>query len=209
MRIVGSALISAALLCAGCSHQAQPVTANDVLLKNQEAMLALTRYSADCYSTITFDPPRNTSKYEISHLTAEKPNRMRYDLWRPATTQDTLPTTTPSITFACDGTTKFEQFGHSYRQDPRTSPDAMSTLLEPWRGFYSPSGSILGLNNDIAGHDGSVQAKLDGEEKVGGVSCDKVTVTQKSTYEGETVEETDTFFIGKDDHLVRRAVSHV
>ncbi len=189
--------------------------AMNLLKKNQEAMIALKSYSAESHTLLTRDKPRPdhlNGQFELATLTAEKPNKMRYDCWElagsPPPTGWTRPTKIQDYTFACDGKDNYKQFGTTYRKDERVTPKSMHTILEPWRGFYAPNESPYGMAVEARKRGELKEARLTGQERAEGVACDKVLVHTISSYNGDKVENKETWYIGADG-LVRRCVAYV
>ncbi len=186
-----------------------------LLQKNQQAMFALKTYYAECRTIKTREKPapgRPRTSYEISTLTAAKPNRMRYDGWNrktdPATNGWTIPTDTAVYTFACDGKENWLQYGTMYRKTDRITAASMTTILEPWEGFYARASSPYGIACYYQKQKELREVRLVGSEMVEGMLCDKVLVDDLSSYNGQKVETRKTWYIGP-DRLVRRCVSYV
>lgn len=214
------ALLVASIGIAGCGARSPAQlsdAATEVLRQNRDAMFALTGYKATCFTEMTYDPggkPKGLKDHlELSTLTAEKPNKMRYDSWTVKTFRSgspfTPPKETPMYTFACDGSTLTMQFGKYYRSEKNVSPDRMWTILEPWSGFYTKSGSIYGLHEQDRSMGGTVDVSYDGTSDVDGVSCDKILVHKVVTFQGTQQDTHATYDIARSDHLVRRCVEHL
>ena len=187
----------------------------NLLKKNQQAMLALRTYYAECRTILTRDKPRPANpngQFELATLTAEKPNKMRYDRWElagsPPASGWTKPAASPDYTFACDGKDNYKQFGKMYRKDDRVTPEYMHTILEPWGGFYAESGSAYASAMASRKQNELRDARITGQESVEGLTCDKVFVHAVSSYNGQKVENTATYSIGPDG-LVRHYLNHV
>jgi thiol-disulfide isomerase/thioredoxin len=187
----------------------------DMLRQNQEAMLKLQTYQAECRTIFTRDKAlanQHLVSYGNAFLQAEKPNKMRYDSWRTA--EDPRPgnwehpKSIPNLTFACDGKNHFRQYGTWYRKAPETEPQYLHTGLEPWSGFYTESDSPYSALMQHRKDRQLRTAQVTGSEMVENVICDKVFTNTVSSYEGRKVEDRTTWFIGP-DHLVRRRVMWV
>lgn len=184
-----------------------------LLRANRDATFALKGYQADCITTSTADRSHGRAVYEISHLTAEKPTKMRYDSWivpsRPSGRRSDWPKAIPNLTFACLGSVEYLQYGHGYRVETHVTAETLTTILEPWEGFYSGRASIFeGLEATKSGG-GTVNVAYGGRGDVRGVTCDKVAVHTIAKYEDSTIGSDSTYFLGAEDHLVRRLVSHI
>src|SRR5262249_15003309 len=115
-----------------------------LLQKSAKAMLALKTYQAECVTTLSY--PRGEQitdeRHESARLIAAKPNKMRYEQWELSSNDKTGKWTRDAgefgITFVCDGKTHWRQYGAKYRTDTNTRPEMLTTILEPWDGFYSP-----------------------------------------------------------------------
>lgn len=189
--------------------------AMNLLKKNQEAMLALNTYSAECHTILTRDKPRAEApngQFQLATLTAQKPNKMRYDRWElagsPPPTGWTKPTKATDYTFASDGKDNYKQFGTIYRKDDRVKPESLSTILEPWRGFYAPDDSPYGSAVEGRKQGELKEARVTGSEQAEGVLCNKVFVHTVSSYNGSKIEYKTTWYIGPDG-LTRRCVNYV
>ncbi len=113
--------VAATLLCGGGSlrqHLVTPSSAIDILRANEDTMLGLKSYRAKCFIEVSFDDPAHPAVYNVATLVAEKPNKMRYDLWLDAGIDSwrhhTLPKTRPGTVFACDGQTEISQVNDHY-----------------------------------------------------------------------------------------------
>jgi len=186
-----------------------------LLKKNQEAMFALKTYYAECRTVKTRDKPaegRPGTSYEIAALTAERPNKMRYDGWSlktdPSVSGWKIPAETAQYTFACNGKENWKQFGANYRRDDRTTPPYMRTILEPWGGFYTKDDSPYGVACYYQKKKELREARMAGSEMVDGILCSKVFLDDLSSYAGQKVENRATWYIGPDS-LVHRCVSYV
>jgi thiol-disulfide isomerase/thioredoxin len=186
-----------------------------LLRKNQEAMFALKTYYAECRTTKTREKPtqgRPAVSYEIATLTAEKPNRMRYDGWTlktdPAANHWSLPTGPAESTFACDSKEHWRQYGAMYRKDAHITPAGMHTILEPWGGFYTRDNSPFGFASYYRKKNELREVRLVGSERVEGILCSKVFVRDVSRYGSQKVEDRATWYLGQDS-LVHRCVSYV
>jgi thiol-disulfide isomerase/thioredoxin len=182
-----------------------------ILKQNSDAMAALQSYRAECVTSIISDPPSNLKKYEFAILTAEKPLKMRYDMWRSKVPLDVKPDAVTSITFACDGAREFAQYGSTYKEVPKdqVNAEAMHTNSEPWLGFYSPNWSILSLLNDNKQDGETSHATLGEPATAEGVLCDVVTIHDIIHSDGVEQESNSTYYFGKEDHLVRRLIEHI
>ena len=191
-----------------------------LLKKVQMTMLGLRTYRAECWTTLTYDAPGKDGKprpprREMATLTAVKPNLMRYDAWRmtasgPGGAWKTWQrqSQSPSRTFVSDGKTAWWQFGTKYHKDTRTAPQYLSTILEPWTGFYSTHTSPYDETVHYRTEGELLEVRRAGREVVDGTPCDKVFVHVKTSYSDEAMEERTTWFIAGDG-LVRRRVQHV
>lgn len=186
-----------------------------LLKRNQQVMFALKSYAAECHTILTRDKPSAKHpgpKYSFATLTAEKPNKMRYDSWDLENVGSAVrwvkPTTVSSLTFACDGRNNYKQFGKYYRKDARTTPANMSTILEPWCGFYASASSPYGVVQDYQKQNEVREVRLAGQEAVEGIVCDKVIISVISTYGEQRYDNRSTWYFGPDS-LVRRCISYV
>jgi thiol-disulfide isomerase/thioredoxin len=206
----------------GPPHRAPSLAASAVepaamalLKRSQDATLALRGYTAECRTVLTRDKAAKGGamrRFMLSKLTAAKPNKMRYDAWESgadlAARGWRRPAGAPTYTMVSNGTKGWKQFGLAYRKDNRVRPEELSTILEPWTGFYSGGDSAYGLAQ-VARKNGDLkEVKRAGRATVEGVSCDKVDVVIVSSANGEPFESRATWFIGPDG-LVRRCVAHV
>ncbi|MGI8923089.1 MAG: peroxiredoxin family protein [Fimbriimonadales bacterium] len=190
----------------------------EILRQNRDAMFALQGYRAECYTVLTYDDGGRPRKFEVATLTAQKPNKMRYDSWWSASTPKDLAairsSVVPDITFACDGNRMLKQFGDHYRGDLRTqpkatAPEAVFTILEPWHGFYSKKNSLHESIAEIRAEGRTAEVERGGTAMCEGVMCDKVLVHKNVIFRETAHEYHETYYIGQSDHLVRRCVQHV
>jgi peroxiredoxin len=189
-----------------------------LLKKVETTMLGLKTYRAECWTTLTYGPRedgkvRQTRK-EMATLTAAKPNLMRYDAWElvaDTTAADTWKrkSDVPTYTFVCDGKSNWRQFGSSFRKDKRTDPKTLSTILEPWDGFYAPETSPYASYAHYQKEGGLLEVRSDVRETVEGTPCDKVFAHVRTPYGGKIQEYHTTWYIGVTDGLVRRKVESV
>ena len=186
-----------------------------LLKQNQQAMFALKMYSADCHMRKTKDVPsakHPEGTYELTALTAEKPNKMRYEVWElNATTPFTAwtkPDSAPVMVTVSDGNIQYGQYNKVYRKDVRVKPENMHTDTEPWNGFFTLASSPYGLVMEARKHNQIRAVQLTGSEDVEGVSCSKVFTHEVSSYGGQKYENTTTWYFGP-DKLARRIVRHV
>ena len=186
-----------------------------LLKKNQDAMFALTTYSAECHTILTRDKPSKkhpNGEYQLATLTASKPNLMLYDQWTLAGSPPpegwTKPATTAGYKIVCDGKANVTQYDNTYQKDDRVKPERLSTILEPWDGFYAVSNSSYSGVMDYRKKKELREAHLAGQEQIGDVLCDKVYAHVISSYSGSKYEDTATWYIGPDG-LTRRKVNHV
>ncbi|MBS1721767.1 MAG: TlpA family protein disulfide reductase [Armatimonadetes bacterium] len=190
------------------AKSADPGRALTVLQQNQEAMAALKSYQAQCVTKV--EKEGEPTSYLYSLLAAEKPNKMRYDAW-PMKSPPTgsRPTEVAYVTIATDGKDQYNQFGKEYMKTSNAGAESLSTFEEPWVGFFTKSQSILGRMDQIREGGGSSEATIGADETVDGTPCDVVTVTDKATNGEVTQEVTKTYWIGKNDHLVRKQAVNV
>ncbi len=190
-----------------------------LLKKVQTTMLGLRTYRAECWTTLTYAPKEDgkpgPTRHEMATLTAVKPNLMRYDAWSMTVSgpNDAWKTwkrksATPKYTFVSDGKTAWRQFGAMYRKDNRTARRELSTILEPWVGFYSAEGSPYHEVAHYRKEGGLLEVRRHGREVVDGTPCDKVFVHIKTSFGDEPQEYHTTWYIAGDG-LVRRKVEHV
>jgi thiol-disulfide isomerase/thioredoxin len=199
------------------AHTPYPIDAQAMarLKRNEQAMAALRTYSAECVTILTQDvqPAKGPrTRHVFSVLKAAKPNKMRYDCWElirdPGHGAAKRPSGTPTYTFACDGKNDWKQYGKTYRKDDHVKPGAMTTILEPWTGFYVNADSVYSTASEARKKNELREVRSLGRESVDGVPCEKVRVAAVSTYNGETYDSRATWYLGP-DNLVRRCVAHV
>jgi thiol-disulfide isomerase/thioredoxin len=188
-----------------------------LLKKNQDAMLALRSYAAECWTTITSDRKKKDGSpadphHEYATLIAVKPNLMRYDSWllkqNPASPKLEKATDIPNFTFVSDGKQVSRQYGSFYRTDAHTKPEYMTTILEPWNGFYSSSSSPYAMINSIQKTGKVYDISLSEPDSVDGVRCNVVSYRYDVVYNGETLQYEGKIFLGP-DALVRRKIEKV
>ena len=186
----------------------------ETLHRSQQAMLALKTYSAECWTTLTKDKPASglAVRHVFATVAAEKPNKIRYDGWElkgdPGAKAWARPAAAPTYTFVSNGSAGWKQFGKVYRKDNRVKPEQISTILEPWTGFYVMEDSAYGTAMAQRKANELREVRSLGQETVQGVSCNKVLVVSLSSYNGEKYDNRTTWYIGP-DNLVRRSVVHV
>jgi thiol-disulfide isomerase/thioredoxin len=186
-----------------------------VLERVAKKMIGLRTYQADCETVLMY--PATAAKparerRERSHLDAAKPNRMRYELHRlkrdPRSGSWVVDPRDQGIVFVCDGKTNWKQFGDHYRTDNLTQPEALSTILEPWEGFYSRMASAREQIVQVRREGELKELRTEGSERVDGVLCDKVFAHTKTSFQGESQESWATWYVGRDG-LVRRKVERI
>lgn len=207
-----------ALSAHGQTPSASPVIdekAKALLDENEKAMFALKSYSATCWTTMTYPPttrrPDGWSTYEMSTLTAVKPNLMRYDGWEMKKDGETLKkeSETPTYIFTCDGTKGVTQFGESYRPMSRVTPDFLSTILEPWIGFYTIKGSHRSRFRYHEENEKTLKVfRLVAPESFEGVTCSVIEYEYSSEYQNERQDYKGKLYVGP-DKLVRRKIESV
>jgi thiol-disulfide isomerase/thioredoxin len=183
-----------------------------LLTKNQDAMLALRSYAAECWTV-------NTSEYkkkdgspadpynEYSTLIAVKPNLMRYDAW--LMTKDLKKAKEISnFTFVCDGKQVFRQYGAMYRSDKNTGPEYMGTILEPWSGFYTKTDGLISMIHEAQKNGKVHDVSLSESTLVDNIRCDVVSYRFDTIYQAEIMQYEGKLFIGPDS-LVRRKTESV
>jgi hypothetical protein len=205
---LGTALLSVAATLATTAQSPDPIA---ILRQNQEAMFALKSYQAICTTKLTFDKgskKQGRVEYQWARLLAEKPTKMRYDSWeakKPISANlKHFPVGTPDQTKACDGNQYFQQYGDQCIIAQKLETIDLRTMLEPWDGFYSRFSSIYSTAQSDPGPGYRVETTYSGMATVDGVLCDKVLVHLAGSQEYYT-----TYFIGRDDHLVREETYHV
>lgn len=183
-----------------------------LLQKVQKTMLGLRTYQAECDTTISYPAQDGKPAHELreaSTLKAAKPNLMRYDQiylkLDPASNKWVPNTKDRGITFACNGKKYWQQFGASYRVNDNTAPKYLSTVLEPWKGFYNTADSPRRWVLDNQKEGGLLELRLDGQEDVNGMPCEKVFDHMKVKYAGTTQEYWETWYIGSDGFVRRKA----
>lgn len=206
-------LVAFIFTCEGC--HGKPKDAFEILRANRDAMYALHSYRAVCYTDIKPDSGNRMGardRYEVARLTAQKPNKMRYDSWVvPLLPAGSFapPKSAPEITFAYDGNVEFLQFGKFYRIKPQESPKLLSTILEPWNGFYAMESSEAGLIEQQLKAGEKCEVSYEGTGEVDGQSCDKILIHYAATFAGAVQDHSATYYVSQSDHLVRRLVEHV
>ncbi len=188
-----------------------------LLRKNQDAMIALRSYAAECWTTLTFDRKKKDGspselRHEYATLIAIKPNLMRYDAWslksNPASLKLEKVTTIPRLTFVSDGKQVSRQYGSFYRTDTRAKSEYMHTILEPWTGFYSLADCMFSMINEIQKTGKIYDVSLSEPALVDNVPCRVVSYRYDAIYNGETLQYEGKFFLGP-DMLVRRKVEKI
>ncbi len=177
------------------------------------AMLALTSYRAECRASGFYWTPTEKpllTHHELSTLTAEKPNRMRYDKWMLTEKTQNLwePTDAPRFTFVCDGNAVWRQFGKILQKNTRVNLAAVDTLLEPWDGFYAATSSPYQMAAYLQSYSQIgqlMEARHDGSETIESVLCETVFVHTRMRHENKTQEHRTLWYIGGDG-LVRRRI---
>jgi thiol-disulfide isomerase/thioredoxin len=183
-----------------------------LLQKNQDAMLALRSYSAECWTTLTSERKKKDGsptapRHEYAALIAVKPNLMRYDGWELNQYQKKTKEI-PNYTFVCDGKQSTRQYGTMYRSDKNTKPEYMHTKLEPWTGFYTKIDGLLPMIENVQKNGKVHNVSLSEPALVDTVRCEVVSYQFDTTYEGETVKHEGQLFIGP-DFLVRKKIEKV
>ncbi len=186
------------------------------LVRVQKTMLSLRSYQAECDTTLTY-PPRDgkpaRERRQVSTLQAAKPNEMRYQLsyfQQDAVTHQWAldPKEHGGITYACDGRTFWRQYGNHYEESRDTAPQYLTTILEPWGGFYRAGDSPIGLIDSYRKEGGLLELRRTESDTVDGVPCETVFDRIKTKYEDQTQEWSETWYIGSDG-LVRRHVERI
>jgi|SRR5579862_8235785 len=201
------------LVCGGCRTKTKD--GMEVLRQNRDSMYALQSYRAVCYTDIRYDAPNPTfgkERCEVATLTAQKPNKMRYDSWvipSPPTGALVPPKSTPELTFVCDGSVEFLQFGQYYKKITTVASQYLHTILEPWNGFYSLKSSVAGMVEGARKSGETCEVSYGGTGEIDGQSCDKVLIRSVSTFAGRVQDDHAAYYIARSDHLVRRCVEHI
>jgi thiol-disulfide isomerase/thioredoxin len=155
------------------------VMALALLKKAEQKLFGLKTFRAEYWTTVTIEsepgkPPRPEQR-KLSTLTAAKPAFLRYDQW-PLVQKNgrwERKSAPASRTFVCDGKTTWKQYGAYYEKKRERD---LRTATEPWDHFYSREASPLALVN-LGKQDGSLkELRLDGNEAVEGVACEKAIV---------------------------------
>lgn len=184
--------------------------AEALLAANEKAMLALKSYAAECRTIRTYPATAKRAEmkqYEISLLTAVKPNLMRYDGWLAkvdAAGKWAKSVPDPVYIFAFDGKAGVRQYGKMFRMDTRIQPENLSTLLEPWDGFYAKANSLRSALSFYRKQGKLSELKYAGRETVGGVPCDVISFRYAAAYEDETQSYQGKYYIGPDKLLRRK-----
>ncbi|MFI5384788.1 MAG: peroxiredoxin family protein [Fimbriimonadales bacterium] len=207
-------LFAALAACSGFGTSRVAGQAKDgmeLLRQNRDAMLALKGYRAVCLTRYEYDTPTPNGakgRFEVSTLTAEKPMKMRYDRWivpaLPTGKEFVRPQAAPLVTFACDGSVQFRQYGNRYRPDPKIEPNLMHTYQEPWGGFYSKENSLLGQVEEDRKQGHTAEVEFGGTGEVEGVPCDKVLTHVIVADDNTKQEYRGTYYVGQSDHLIHR-----
>ena len=199
-------------------HGAAPVIearAIALLKQNQDAMYRLHSFQAVCRTTTTTTDSSGApgdAMVELALLKAEKPNKMRYELWRlngvPKSGMFARPSGKTDTMYACDGNNLYRQVGDTARQDDTVTPNYLVTGPEPWRGFYLPGVSVYGTTLTAQQNDELREVRVAGAEPVDAVPCTKVLVHTSRKYSGGTIDDTAIWYLSQ-DHLIRRCVDSI
>lgn len=184
-----------------------------LLKRNQQAMFALKTYAVECRTTRTrahVRPGFAHIEYEVATLAAQKPNKLRYEQWYLKQDDKPVPDWTkpaqlPDTLFACDGVTRYQQFGDQHRVSKLVTSRYLGTLLEPWTGFFATEDAPLGKVERARKEQGLREVRWNGREDVGGVMCDKVHVEYDTSYAGKAIHYKTTWYFGPDS-LTRRCI---
>ena len=183
-----------------------------LFFENRDAMYALKAYRAVCFTEVRQDLPGTKGSQhllEVSCLTAQKPDRIRYDWWMvnalPNPAHFERPAAPPTGTVACDGKVQYEQVGKRYRINRDTDEATRDQLTEQWRGIFSKSNSVVGA---ILKHDASESFDVSyvGTDEVDGVPCEIAQVRETVKGQAHAEQSVGTYYLGRDDHLTRRVV---
>jgi thiol-disulfide isomerase/thioredoxin/outer membrane lipoprotein-sorting protein len=213
-----------ALLLPLCFYQVnQPPTApviepqaEALLAENQAAMANLSRFSAECWTTLTYPAsskfPGGRNRYEMSTLVAIKPNKMRYDGWEMTKDETTgewkKKKEDADYIFTGNDTQIFKQFGTQYQTYVAKDTFMLNTILEPWTGFYNRIDSLATvfqyqkINKDLQ------ELRLLGTEEVEGVPCSVITYRYSSMYNNEQQAYDGKVYFGP-DKLIRRKIETI
>jgi peroxiredoxin len=184
-----------------------------LLKQNQDTMYHLRTFQAVSTTTsVDSSAAPGDTIVELAVLKAEKPNKMRYELWRltgiPSNGNFARPAGKTDTMYACDGQSLFRQVGDDVRQDENVSPTYLVTGPEPWRGFYLPGVSVYGTALASQQNDELREVRVAGVEPVDGVPCTKVLIHTSRKFSGGKIDESATWYLSS-DHLIRRCVDSV
>jgi thiol-disulfide isomerase/thioredoxin len=170
-------------------------------------MYALSSYRAKCVTKIMGKEAGGDS-IQLATLSAEKPMLMRYDAWTSRSPVDTdlkaVQKSPPDTVYASEGKHLIWLSGNAYQTKEPVTPDDLHTTLEPWDGFYSKKTSIASKLLAASTAEAPIATKYAGSADVGGVACDMVEVKVFRDHMGAKVEFRATYYIGREDRLVRR-----
>ncbi|GAB4464422.1 MAG: hypothetical protein OHK0029_34340 [Armatimonadaceae bacterium] len=222
-RRTATAVISQTMLVASTAHahSREPNPAIDpkakaILKANEEAMIVLRSYSAECWTTLESGKsekyPNGRQETDMSQLVAVKPNQMRYDGWEMKRAEDgsfKKRKEGPTYIFACDGKQHFQQYGDFYCVNSNTGPEYLHTILEPWNGFYTSASSHFSSFAYYEKEEKTLeQLEVIGAESVEGVSCNVISFKYHTMYNGKRQDYEGKLYVGP-DKLVRRKLETV
>ncbi len=176
-------------------------------------MITLQGYRAQC-TMVTKDlnpqPGASAVTYQLSILTAAKPNLMRYEMWEPkdAVPFATKPSGTPSITIVSNGKKEWIQSRREYKELDNPDLKRLQTVMEPWDGFYVADLSLYSQALTSEKNKEDIAVRMLGAEKIDGMPCSKVEIDLKQQFNGKDVETRKTVYL-RPDGLVRREITSV
>jgi len=183
---------------------AKPEMAMALLKKNRDVMFSLRSYRAQCQMVCKNFNSENGAPplcYQLSVLTAAKPNLMRYEMWETAGSK---PTGEPDFAIVSDGKKKWTQSHLSYRVE-NSDPKTFETIMEPWDGFYIGEGTLYEKTRSLKQQKSDITVRYLGREKLDGVFCDKVETDLKEQHGGKSTQTQMIVYL-RPDGLVRRQV---
>ena len=188
-----------------------------ILKKSQDKMLSLRTYRAECWSSTTYaalpDGTARKNRYNLSLLTAQRPNKMHYERWEMTSPGDSASavlwkrkSTVPAILAVSDGNAVWRQSGSSYQKDPVNS--FYLSTFEPWDGFYYATTSPYDTAISRRKMGDLLELGREADEIVEGQPCNVVHSHMKTSFAGTTLEYDTRLYIAKDG-IVRRETTTI
>jgi len=190
------------------SGQATKVEPMELLRLNQEAMFALKTFHADAETKWIVS--KTKSAWEFGTVTAEKPNKILTRSSEPSplpyANAKALASKDRTYTYICDGSNLYIDKGRTFEKIHDVRASRIGMLARLCNGFYTKDSSIYARVRYAKAGGSKVQLRYEGAEKVESVLCDKVEVLFGPGKASGGRAEENTYYIGREDRIVRRQI---